>query len=778
MAASNVSIPSSCLSGSPPFPLPQIVDPSTGLVTCMTGFYCGNLVPGNASTYPVACQPTLDCATQRFFGNVCPQIQSIFEPQLCLAGYYCPNATQQLECPSGYFCPGGVATPIKCPGAAICPAGSKTPRDLGPLVALILVYIAVAVIRALYLRVWRLRGHVPGEVQLGRSQAFSATSAQTAGSVDASRAMDTKPLAEHFRTVSGPDSMSINIAFNQLRVTLPPLPGQRQGKVLLEGVSGELRPGTVTAIMGPSGAGKTVLLTTLLQRIDPSWNVEGAVRINGGKIQLPELRSFIGFVPQDDVLHTELTVEANLYYASELRLPTDWPAERRQAMREVVLEALGLTAHRTTVIGSETERGISGGQRKRVSIGVELASAPLLLFLDEPTSGLDSTTSLELVHMLKTIAVAANITVAMVVHQPRVEIWNALDDLLILGVGGRTIYRGPQKVAEEYFTNAGVAFHPTHNPADDIMDYVAEHSATLVARWSAHDELHEPVTPLVVADFGSAVFNGAGPIKQFGLFFLRSLEKQLSFILSLVIEALVIGLCGLVLGNSMQNFIFTATYKAPYDRISPSVYTLLLPQLHMYQLMSLGLAASVAGVTVFSLERQQYFREVPTGMYRASYFGGSVAAALFRVCISSLTYGAIFTALAALVVPFGYLFFAAMLSYWCNYAVGACIAVVATPASAPLIAGTTSIVFAVFNGFINFPVVMKHFSFGFYASQILQEQHAQSTFAWAQDPMATSSTGFESGLTAESFGILVVMAFGIHIIAYILMIATHRDKQR
>jgi len=693
-----------------------------------------------------------------------------------------PNATTQLKCPSGYYCPGGVTSPVACPGAAVCLEGSKTPRDLGPLIALVLVYICIVVIRLMYLRSWRQRGHVPGEVSTldmyAKAPIEPSSIAGSAVEMTSSKS-ESNALAEHFRSVSGPDSMSISMAFNQLRVSLPPQPGQGgEGKVLLEGVSGSLRPGTVTAIMGPSGAGKTILLTTLLQRIDPSWKVEGAMRINGGQVQLAQLRSFIGFVPQDDILHQELTVEANLYYASELRLPADWTPERRAAMREVVMSALGLTPHRTTVIGSETERGISGGQRKRVSIAVELVSAPLLLFLDEPTSGLDSTTSLELMQALKSIAVAANITIAMIVHQPRVEIWNALDDLLILGVGGRTIYRGPQKDAEAYFAGVGVEFQPTHNPADDIMDFIAERTTQLAGTWNSHEENHEPVTPIAVVGSSSAAFNGAGPLKQFGLFFLRSLEKQLSFTLSLVIECLVIGLCGLVLGNSMQEFIFTATYKSPYDRISPSVFTLLLPQLHMYQLMSLGLAASVAGVTVFSVERQQYFREVPTGMYRGSYFIGNVVAALFRVGISSLTYSAIFTALASLVVPFEALYFTAMLSYWCNYAVGACIAVVASPSSAPLIAGTTSIVFSVFNGFINFPVIMKRFSFGFWASQILQEEHAKTTFEWARDPMANAETGFEKGKTAESFGILIVMAVGIHLIAYVLMVATHRSKQR
>jgi len=281
-----------------------------------------------------------------------------------------------------------------------------------------------------------------------------------------------------------------------------------------------------------------------------------------------------------------------------------------------------------------------------------------------------------------------------------------------------------------------------------------------------------------VATSDSVNFLGAGPVKQFALFFLRAIEKQLSSVTTLIVEALVIALCGVVLGNSMGDFALEPTYRAPYDRISPSWYNLLLPQLHMYQLMSLGLAASVAGVTVFSIERQQYFREVPTGMYRVSYFVGNVTAALFRVFIAALTYAAIFVALSSLVVDFQYLYFAAMLSYWGIYGLGACIAVVASPANASLIAATASIVFGVFNGFINFPTVMKQFTFGFWASQLLQEQHAKYTLDWAADPMAESATGYKYGEVSQSFGVLVVLCVSIHIIAFFLMIFTHRDKQR
>ena len=118
-----------------------------------------------------------------------------------------------------------------------------------------------------------------------------------------------------------------------------------------------------------------------------------------------------------------------------------------------------------TRVGSEVDRGLDNGQRKRTSIALELVGAPLAMFLDEPTSGVDSTTSLEICSILREVADRTQMTVAMVIHQPRVEIWNALDELLLLGKGGVTIYQGPQHKAKKYFEEQlGVVFPPESNP--------------------------------------------------------------------------------------------------------------------------------------------------------------------------------------------------------------------------------------------------------------------------------------------------------------------------
>jgi ABC-type multidrug transport system ATPase subunit len=146
--------------------------------------------------------------------------------------------------------------------------------------------------------------------------------------------------------------------------------------------------------------------------------------------------------PQDDTLHGALTVEETLRFSAAYRLPAGLSARARMLRVERALRLLGLGELRHELVGSEDARGVSGGQRKRVSIGVELVADPRLLFLDEPTSGLDSTAGRALVFALRGIA-RRGVTAAAVVHQPSAEAFGLFDDLLLLGRGGRTAYYGP-----------------------------------------------------------------------------------------------------------------------------------------------------------------------------------------------------------------------------------------------------------------------------------------------------------------------------------------------
>jgi ABC-type multidrug transport system ATPase subunit len=183
-------------------------------------------------------------------------------------------------------------------------------------------------------------------------------------------------------------------------------------------------------------------------------------------------------------MHRELNVWENILFSAEVRLPSTWTRSERLQHAEAVLHALQLAEVKFTRIGDETDRGVSGGQRKRVNIGMELAAAPLALFLDEPTSGLDSTNAKDVCATLQNIAKQTGITVVMVIHQPRQEIWYSLSNVLLLAPGGRTVYQGAQSLCEKYFKeHLNVKFHPLDNPADVIMDAIAARGSEFAMTW-------------------------------------------------------------------------------------------------------------------------------------------------------------------------------------------------------------------------------------------------------------------------------------------------------
>ena len=164
----------------------------------------------------------------------------------------------------------------------------------------------------------------------------------------------------------------------------------------------------------------------------------------------------------------ELTVRENIEYSARIRLPRSWSRKEISKFVDAVLEALDL-AH---VADNLIDR-VSGGQRKRVNIGMELVTCPSAIFLDEPTSGLDATGALKIANTMKKIASNIGITVVAVIHQPRFEIFEEFDDLLLIAPGGRTAYMGPRSEVIPYFESIGFYFDPKNNPADVLMDILS-----------------------------------------------------------------------------------------------------------------------------------------------------------------------------------------------------------------------------------------------------------------------------------------------------------------
>ncbi len=240
-----------------------------------------------------------------------------------------------------------------------------------------------------------------------------------------------------------------------------------QGTVLLDDVSFSLEPRGLVAVVGTSGAGKSTLLNALAG-FRPAD--EGTVLFGGRDLyaQYDEIRQHIGYVPQQDILHSQLTVRRALRYGAELRFPPDVLAPERERRVEEVMAELGLSERAELRISQ-----LSGGQRKRTSIALELLTKPALLFLDEPTSGLDPGMEKALMALLRRLADGGR-TVIVVTHS--VQSLELCDRVLFLAPGGRTAYFGPPSEALEYFGRS------------DFADVFAELEQNRDAKWKARFE--------------------------------------------------------------------------------------------------------------------------------------------------------------------------------------------------------------------------------------------------------------------------------------------------
>lgn len=242
-------------------------------------------------------------------------------------------------------------------------------------------------------------------------------------------------------------------------------------KTILSDISCTLQSGRVTALMGPSGAGKTTFLNMLLQNV--AHHQEGSVMANGHPIG-EGFSKICNYVPQDDTMSSTFTPREALGYLARLRMPKATPKEHHDKI-ESVLALLGLDECADTRCGSVDEKGLSGGQKKRLSIAMELLDDPAVLVLDEPTSGLDSKAAEDVVAILQKLARESGRLVLCTIHQPS---WNTLEqfDELLLLAKGKMIYSGKTKEMPEYLKRHGVPNPANCNPADHMMRVIQEES--------------------------------------------------------------------------------------------------------------------------------------------------------------------------------------------------------------------------------------------------------------------------------------------------------------
>ncbi|KAL3664423.1 hypothetical protein V7S43_010746 [Phytophthora oleae] len=246
-------------------------------------------------------------------------------------------------------------------------------------------------------------------------------------------------------------------------------------KCILSEISGTVSCGQVLGLLGPSGSGKTTLLNALAAMQNGNSKFTGELLLDGSKIT-KRYRRIAAYVQQDDTLYSTLTVRECISYSAQLRLPLSMTDSAKSAMVQRVIAELNLShvadSRIGSVGGSTSERGISGGERRRVSIGMELVTSPQILILDEPTSGLDSSSAHSVVKLIKELA-SHNRIVVLSIHQPSSRSFQLLDKIMLLGKG-QLLYSGSPTDSTQHFGDLGFKCPESDNIADFILDIASD----------------------------------------------------------------------------------------------------------------------------------------------------------------------------------------------------------------------------------------------------------------------------------------------------------------
>ena len=277
---------------------------------------------------------------------------------------------------------------------------------------------------------------------------------------------------------------------------------KRWTKPIIKPLTADFQPGSLNVIMGPSGSGKTSLLNSMVMRLkdDTStrYKIFGSMTYNG-LIPAPEVvHSICSFVTQDDdALLASLTVRETLRYAAGLRLPKWMTKQQKTQKAEEVLLKMGLKDCADNLIGNDIVKGISGGEKRRVTIAVQILTEPRVLLLDEPLSGLDAFTALSIMDVLRGLAQEGR-TLVVTIHQPRSDLFGHFGNILLLARGGHPVYAGPAVDMLPHFASLGHECPRHVNPADFALDLITvdlQHAArerisrqkvrSLIESWNA-----------------------------------------------------------------------------------------------------------------------------------------------------------------------------------------------------------------------------------------------------------------------------------------------------
>jgi len=524
-------------------------------------------------------------------GYYCQNNQAL----LCPNGYYCPNYTHKVICPEGSWCKSGFVHPMDCSPLITCPEGSESQMaGFGFVALLIWLFSSCSMITCC--------------IKIRKRKAEQAVR-------EAAAAMDDHDflLGEGFTA----DAPKVAISFEHLSMHL-----KADGRRILDDVTGEFPESSLVALMGPSGGGKTTFMNALCGRASYG-NVTGTIKINGKEGGVTDFPHLVGFVPQDDIVHADLTVHQNLLYNARLRLPASASYDEIVLHVNQVVKTLGLEHVAHNVVGDPEKRGISGGQKKRVNIGMELAAMPAIIFMDEPTSGLDGAATVQLARCLHRLR-ESGLTIVCVIHQPRYAVFQEFSHLLLLGAGGGQIYCGETAGLEPYFQSLGFRVPDKENPADwmidvtcglqtrykagsDEIDTEFEAPGDLYLMWKSRSEEQSEVTkPSSTANLKPIIDDRLTPNVwiQTGIFLTREARKwnKTSFLTTCT----GLFLCGLTFGTLTQT-LAEFSYGSILAITSGNGFIFFM-------------VCTISARGIFGFERLQFLREFGSGTSCVAYW--------------------------------------------------------------------------------------------------------------------------------------------------------------
>ncbi|KAJ1561017.1 hypothetical protein HK405_005184, partial [Cladochytrium tenue] len=397
-----------------------------------------------------------------------------------------------------------------CDGDSIVRSIGFTPGDIrGPIGGLCVIFAVKVVVTAILLELLQHGGVKQSsrvKTQAGKNLAHVTPQSIASDMVN----RDASPVTVSLELYS--------LTFRRVRGGLFPAHGTAaiagSERPILQQLNASFRPGELSAILGVSGAGKSTLLQQLHARLPrlPAHLVavrEGRILHNDIELSKAEVAACTASVRQDDShLLPALTARETLQYAALIRLPGSLAREQKLRRAEDILVELGLRDCADTLVGGGAVKGLSGGEKRRLSVGLALLTNPNVLLLDEPTSGLDAATARHMMATLKSIA-AQGRTVVCTVHQPRSDIFPMLDKLMLLARGGRLVYDGPGSRLVPYLADRDLPCPPLTNPADFALDV----SSVDLRNQAAEDASRRRVDALIAAwrEAASSAAGGASP---------------------------------------------------------------------------------------------------------------------------------------------------------------------------------------------------------------------------------------------------------------------------